>query len=122
MCWFLHTGTMQLNMFENTTKQLKEKALQEAILSIRSRYGKNPILKGMNYEEANEELGRTMAKLRRRERVTVVYYESDAGEYVQLTGEVTKVDGYWRCLQLRQVIIDFDEIWDVDPAIGNGNS
>ena len=31
---------------------LKGKALQEAILSIRSRYGKNSILKGMNYEEA----------------------------------------------------------------------
>ena len=43
---------MQLNMFEDTTKQLKGKALQEAILSIRSRYGKNSILKGMNYEEA----------------------------------------------------------------------
>lgn len=46
------TGAMQLNMFEDTTKQLKGKALQEAILSIRSRYGKNSILKGMNYEEA----------------------------------------------------------------------
>ena len=46
------TGAMQLNMFEDTTKQIKGKALQEAILSIRSRYGKNSILKGMNYEEA----------------------------------------------------------------------
>ena len=46
------TGAIQLSMFEDTTKQLKGKALQEAILSIRSRYGKNSILKGMNYEEA----------------------------------------------------------------------
>ena len=46
------TGTMQLNMFEDTTKQIKRTAIQEAILSIRSRYGKNSILKGMNYEEA----------------------------------------------------------------------
>lgn len=46
--------------------------------------------------------------------MTVVYYESGAGEYAQLTGEVTKVDGYWQCLQLGQVVIDFDEIWEVE--------
>ena len=45
-------GMFQLNMFEDTTKQLRHKALQEAMLGIRAKYGKNSILKGMNFEEA----------------------------------------------------------------------
>lgn len=44
-------GILQLNMFEDTGKQLREKALQETLLSIRAKYGKNSILKGMNFEE-----------------------------------------------------------------------
>lgn len=45
-------GTLQLNMFEDVTKQIKSKAIQEAMLGIRAKYGKNAILKGMNFEEA----------------------------------------------------------------------
>ena len=45
-------GVLQLNMFEDVSKQLREKALQEALLGIRAKYGKNSILKGMNFEEA----------------------------------------------------------------------
>ena len=83
---------------------------------------RSPVPRRWHSEESKEELGRTLAKLRPGERVTVVYYESGAGEYSQLTGEVTKVDGYWKCLQLGQVVIDFDEIWEVEPANGNGIS
>lgn len=43
-------GCYQLNMFTDTEKQLRGKALQEALLSIRSKYGKNSILKGINYD------------------------------------------------------------------------
>lgn len=43
------TGMVQLNMFEDTSKQLRDRALQEALLDIRAKYGKNSILKGMNY-------------------------------------------------------------------------
>jgi DNA polymerase V len=56
-------GALQLNMFEDVSKQLRQKALQETLLGIRARYGKNSILKGMNYEEAatgrerNEQIG-----------------------------------------------------------------
>lgn len=46
-------GILQLNMFEDTTKQLRNKALQEAMLGIRSKYGKNSILRGISYEEAS---------------------------------------------------------------------
>ena len=45
-------GVLQLNMFEDTTKQLKDKALQEAMLGIRAKYGTNSILRGMNYDPA----------------------------------------------------------------------
>ena len=45
-------GVLQLNMFEDTSKQLRHKALQEAMIGIRAKYGKNSILKGMNFEEA----------------------------------------------------------------------
>ena len=56
-------GVLQLNMFEDVSKQIRQKALQETLLGIRARYGKNSILKGMNYEEAatgrerNEQIG-----------------------------------------------------------------
>ena len=43
---------LQLNMFEDVTKQLRSKALQETMLEIRAKYGKNVILKGVNYDEA----------------------------------------------------------------------
>lgn len=37
---------------ENKEKELaKEKRIQEAMLSIKKKYGKNSILKGMNFEE-----------------------------------------------------------------------
>ena len=36
---------------ENETKLKKERALQEAVLSVKKKYGKNAILKGMNLEE-----------------------------------------------------------------------
>lgn len=42
---------LQLNMFEDVTKQLRNKALQETMLEIRSKYGKNAILKGVNFDE-----------------------------------------------------------------------
>ena len=45
-------GVIQLNMFEDSTKQLRDKALQEALLDIRAKYGKNSILKGISYTEA----------------------------------------------------------------------
>lgn len=48
----MDTGAVQLNMFEDTSKQLRDMALQEALLDIRAKYGKNSILKGMNYMEA----------------------------------------------------------------------
>ena len=43
------TGAYQLNLFQDTEKQLRGKALQETLLGIRAKYGKNAILKGINF-------------------------------------------------------------------------
>ena len=57
------TGAVQLDMFTDTTKTEKEKKLQQTMLELRSRYGKNAILKGMNLKEGarmrerNEQIG-----------------------------------------------------------------
>jgi DNA polymerase V len=55
----------QLNMFvdyneENKKKQkeLEEKSLQKAVINIKSRYGKNAILKGMNFVEGGTTIER----------------------------------------------------------------
>lgn len=56
-------GDFQLSMMEDATKQLRAKALQEAMLGIRAKYGKNAILRGISYTEAstarerNEQIG-----------------------------------------------------------------
>lgn len=56
-------GDFQLSLMEDTTKQLRAKALQEAMLGIRAKYGKNAILRGISYTEAstarerNEQIG-----------------------------------------------------------------
>ena len=42
-------GNLQLNMFEDTTKQLRNKALQETMLGIKAKYGKNAFLRGISY-------------------------------------------------------------------------
>ena len=45
-------GDIQLSMFDDYTQDEKEKDLQTAVLEIKDRYGRNAILKGMNYTEA----------------------------------------------------------------------
>ena len=46
-------GGLQLDLFDKQPANLeKERRQQEAILEIRRRFGKNSILKGMNFEEA----------------------------------------------------------------------
>ena len=42
---------VQLDLFDAGKDDAKERSRQEAILSIRRKYGKNAILKGMNFEE-----------------------------------------------------------------------
>lgn len=54
---------MQYNLFTDPVKLEKENKVQKALISIKEKYGKNAILKGMNYEkgattaERNEQIG-----------------------------------------------------------------
>ena len=45
-------GFKQLSLLENTESTEKNKIIQETLLKIKSKYGKNSILKGMNFQEA----------------------------------------------------------------------
>ena len=63
----LEGDVVQLSLFENYEEKKqneeKEEKLQKAVLNIQSSYGKNAILKGMNYQkegttrERNEQVG-----------------------------------------------------------------
>ncbi len=45
-------GDVQLSMFEDYSADRRDLELQTAVLSIKHRYGKNAILRGMDYDEA----------------------------------------------------------------------
>jgi DNA polymerase V len=48
---FSDPDVQQRKTEEEETRLLREKRRQQAVLTIRKKYGKNAILKGMNYEE-----------------------------------------------------------------------
>lgn len=64
-------------------------------------------------EERIEELNRTLLSLQRGSVITVVYYCFLEQCYRQITGPVTKIDSYWKYLQLGEVCIDLDVIYEV---------
>ena len=47
----LEEGYEQFDLFVDPVEQAKERKIQEAMLSIKKKFGKNAILKGMNFEE-----------------------------------------------------------------------
>ena len=53
-------GDIQLSLFEDLSQDEKDKDLQTAVLEIKERYGKNAILKGMNYDKAGTTIERNM--------------------------------------------------------------
>ena len=48
-----NTGCYQLELFRDYEKEAKENNLQQTILQIKSRFGNNSLLKGMNFLEAS---------------------------------------------------------------------
>ena len=62
-------------------------------------------------EDRIREISDQLLRLQPGQMVTVVYYCAYEQSYLQLTGPVTKVDGYWCCLQVGQTMIDFTEIY-----------
>lgn len=45
-------GCQQIDMFTDVEAEEREKKLQDAVISIKKRYGKNAILRGISYEES----------------------------------------------------------------------
>lgn len=56
-------GYQQYTLFQNSIKAEKERHLQEAVLQVKKRYGKNAIMRGSNllecstYRERNNQVG-----------------------------------------------------------------
>ena len=59
------------------------------------------------------QISTALSELRKGEQITVVYYGSLEQETLQITGTVTKVDAYWQKLGINQVMIDFQEIYEI---------
>ncbi len=57
------SGGFQMDLFTDTSRQQREKQLQETVLSIKKRYGKNALLRGTDFQEGatmrerNEQIG-----------------------------------------------------------------
>lgn len=63
--------------------------------------------------DAIEELNRILTRLEKGTTITVVYYCTHDQCYNQLTGPLTKIDSFWRNLQLGQICIDFEDIYEI---------
>ena len=68
-------------------------------------------------EEAIAEINAKLTMLKPGSWVTVVYYCDYTQEVHQLTGQVSKVDPYWKSLDVGQISIEFDELYQVEQFI-----
>ena len=62
--------------------------------------------------ERQEELDRILRHIQRNDMVTVVYFED--GEYVKLTGMVSRIDGTARVLKIVDTKIAFEDLYEVE--------
>lgn len=63
--------------------------------------------------DAIEELNSMLASLEQGTIITVVYYCAHGQRYNQITGPLAKIDSYWNHLQVGQVCIDFEDIYEI---------
>ena len=61
-------------------------------------------------EDRIAELNCKLSALRIGDKVTLNYYCQYAKSYTQLTGTITKIDSFWKTLQIGEKTIDFCEI------------
>lgn len=85
------------------------KGLKEAIAAKEKRA--EPRRELSDYMKA--QISKALSELRTGEQITVVYYGSLEQKTLQITGTVTKVDAYWQKLGINQVMIDFQEIYEI---------
>lgn len=86
------------------------KGLSEAI----AQKEKIPVPRRILAEDAIAEINRQLSELEMGSTITVIYYSEYGQEYCQLTGEVVKVDGFWKLLQIGNMAIDFYEIAGIE--------
>ena len=70
------------------------------------------VLKAQLCPERQEELDRILRQIRRNDMVTAVYFQE--GEYVKLTGMVSRIDGTARILKIVDTKIDFEDLYEVE--------
>ena len=64
-------------------------------------------------QDAIEEINRTLCALQPGDMVTAVYYCNYQYEYCQVSGYVTKIDGFWKILHIGDIAIDYKEIVEI---------
>lgn len=68
-------------------------------------------------EDAVAEINTKLTMLKPGSWVTVVYYCDHTKEVHQLTGQVSKLDHYWKTMKIGSVSIDFFELYQVEPCL-----
>lgn len=62
-------------------------------------------------EERGEELNRALRQIRKNDMVTVIYFCE--GEYLKVTGMVSRIDGTARLLKVVDTKIPFEDLYEV---------
>ena len=60
-----------------------------------------------------EQINNALLDLQKGQQITVVYYEKQEQQTAQITGTVMKVDALWETLLINQIVIGFEEIYDI---------
>ena len=60
-----------------------------------------------------EQINNALLDLQKGQQITVVYYEKHEQQTAQITGTVMKVDAHWQTLLINQMLIGFEEIYDI---------
>ena len=60
-----------------------------------------------------EQINNALLDLQKGQQITVVYYEKQEQQTSQITGTVMKVDAHWQTLLINQIVIGFEEIYDI---------
>lgn len=70
-------------------------------------------------EDAIVEINAQLTQLKPGTLVTVVYYCDYTQEYHQLTGKISKIDPYWKTLEIGNISIDFAELHGIEKLCHN---
>ena len=85
------------------------KGLKEAIAAKE----KHPEPRRELTDYMKEQINNALLDLQKGQQITVVYYEKQEQQTAQITGTVMKVDTHWQTLLINQIVIGFEEIYDI---------